>query len=104
MSAVMKDNDLDLKVEQVVALVAIHGVSVAIGAFTSEFGLGLQTAMAPILSQAVSVALSSTKCPFGAPAEDIVEDFDSKRDRYFHCLHSPRHCWNWRGRYVECPS
>jgi hypothetical protein len=103
MSSVIETGDLDLNIEQRVALAAINAAYLATRAFGTDFGIGLHTAVAPFLSQAVSATVSSLQCPYDSPPADVVRDFDSSKNMYLHCLHGNRHCWSVGGHYITCP-
>ncbi len=95
--------DLELSPEQRVALLGIQAVALALSAFRTNIGATLGLALEPSLAQATSAILSPTKCPYDHPPADIIQDFDSKKNMYLHCLHASTHCWNMSGHFVGCP-
>ena len=95
--------DKSLSLELRVALVGLHAVELSLDTLTSDLGRQLQSTLSPVFVDAVAGVLSVGRCPYGNPPVDLVSDFDSQRNRYVHCVHTPQHCWNLVGQYIPCP-
>jgi len=94
------DFDLKLKPQQLVALVALQVVGLTIHTFDDAvFGDNLRAA----LTGMTKAALGPTECPFGSPPASIIQDFDSQKNMFLHCLHGNRHCWTLNGSNIQCP-
>ena len=103
MVPVAQSGDLELNIEQRVALTAINAAYLATRALGTDFGAALHTALAPLLAQAISATVSSLQCPYSSPPADVVRDFDPNQDMYMHCLHGSQHCWTLGGHRITCP-
>jgi hypothetical protein len=95
--------DLELNIEQRVALAAINAAYLATRSLSTEFGISLHASVGPFLAQAVTAAVSALQCPYSSPPADVVRDFAPNKDMYMRCLHGTRHCWTLSGHSITCP-
>lgn len=99
--------NLELDVAQIATLRMVQALSLTLTAFDSKIAHSIYTSSTSALVTIANAALKNTMCPFGAPAADIVTEFDSSRNIYFRCCHGDppgRHCWDGSLRSIDCPA